>query len=82
MLYEVITEGLAYAFGELLADIGRWLLLGILVAGLLSWALPADFFARHLGGEISSLLIMLVVGIPLYICASASTPVAARNNFV
>jgi uncharacterized protein len=72
-----LKDGLAYAFGELLADIGRWLLLGILVAGVLAWWLPDDFFARYLGGEFSSLLIMLVVGIPLYICASASTPVAA-----
>jgi hypothetical protein len=72
-----LRDGLAYAFGELLADIGRWLLLGILVAGVLAWALPDDFFARQLGGEFSSLLLMLVIGIPLYICASASTPVAA-----
>jgi uncharacterized membrane protein YraQ (UPF0718 family) len=72
-----LRAGLSYAFGELLADIGRWLLLGILVAGVLAWWLPDDFFARHLGGEVTSLLIMLLVGIPLYICASASTPVAA-----
>lgn len=72
-----LRSGLSFAFGELLADIGRWLLLGILVAGVLAWALPDDFFARYLGGEFSSLLIMLAVGIPLYICASASTPVAA-----
>jgi uncharacterized protein len=69
-------DGLAYAFGELLGDIGKWLLLGVGIAGLLSYLLPADFF-NILGGEFASLLIMLLVGIPLYICASASTPVAA-----
>ncbi len=52
-------------------------MLGILVAGVIAYVVPDDFFARYLGGELSSLLIMLVVGIPLYICASASTPVAA-----
>ncbi len=38
---------------------------------------PAAFMERWLGGGFSSMLVMLVVGIPLYICASASTPVAA-----
>jgi hypothetical protein len=38
---------------------------------------PDDFFIRYMGNELVSLLIMLGVGIPLYICASASTPVAA-----
>ncbi len=53
------------------------MLLGIAIAGLISYFVPEDFFGRYLAGEFSSLLIMLVVGIPLYICASASTPVAA-----
>lgn len=72
-----LREGLEYAFGELLGDIGKWLLLGIVIAGVISWLVPDDFFLRYLGSEVLSLLIMLVVGIPLYICASASTPIAA-----
>lgn len=47
------------------------------MAGLLSALLPADFFTRHLGNEPLSLLLMLGIGVPLYICASASTPIAA-----
>jgi len=72
-----IRHGLHYAFGELLEDIGKWLLLGIVIAGLITYFVPDDFFVRYLNNEILSLLIMLGVGIPLYICASASTPVAA-----
>ena len=53
------------------------MLLGILVAGALSAILPADFFARYLRSETVSLLVMLGIGVPLYICASASTPIAA-----
>ncbi len=52
-------------------------MLGIVIAGLITYFVPDDFFIRYLGNEILSLLIMLGVGIPLYICASASTPVAA-----
>lgn len=72
-----VRAGLAYAFGDLLGDIGKWLLIGIAVAGVISYLVPDDFFIRYLSSEFTSLLIMLVVGIPLYICASASTPIAA-----
>jgi uncharacterized membrane protein YraQ (UPF0718 family) len=70
-------DGLTYAFGELLKDIGGWLLLGIFIAGLISYFVPDDFFTDFFAGEFASLFIMLLVGIPIYICASASTPVAA-----
>ena len=76
-LLQKLKDGVVYAFTDLLKDIGGWLLLGILIAGIISYFVPDDFVDRFLGGEYSSLLIMLVVGIPLYICASASTPIAA-----
>ena len=72
-----LKDGIIYAFTALLKDIGVWLLLGILIAGIISYFVPIDFVDRYLGGEYSSLLIMLIIGIPLYICASASTPIAA-----
>lgn len=68
---------MSYAFGDLLGDIGKWLLIGVLLAGIISALVPDDFFITYLNNEVLSLLIMLGVGIPLYICASASTPVAA-----
>lgn len=72
-----IEKGLGYAFSGLLKDIGGWLMLGIGIAGIISFFVPVGFVEQYLGGEYSSLLIMLVIGIPLYICASASTPIAA-----
>lgn len=76
-LLQRVRAGLAYAFGDLLGDIGKWLLIGIVVAGVISSLVPDDFFLHYLSSEFTSLLIMLGVGIPLYICASASTPIAA-----
>ncbi|GAB6125743.1 SO_0444 family Cu/Zn efflux transporter [Humidesulfovibrio idahonensis] len=69
--------GLGDAFGEMLADVGGWLLAGVLVAGAISAFLPPDLFVDIPGGELSSMLAMLLVGIPLYVCASSSTPIAA-----
>ncbi|MCD6581437.1 MAG: SO_0444 family Cu/Zn efflux transporter [Desulfuromusa sp.] len=75
--FDRVRNGLAYAFGDLLGDIGKWLLIGIGVAGVIATLVPDEFFIRYLDNEFLSLLIMLGVGIPIYICASASTPVAA-----
>jgi uncharacterized membrane protein YraQ (UPF0718 family) len=72
-----LRSGLHYAFYELFADLGKWLLLGIAIAGVIAYGVPDDFFLRHLNNGFVSLLVMLGIGIPLYICASASTPVAA-----
>ena len=72
-----IGQGISYAFNDLLKDIGGWLLLGVAVAALISVLVPEDFIGRHLNQGNLSLLIMLLVGIPLYICATASTPIAA-----
>lgn len=76
-LGERLHEGLAYAFGEMLGDIGKWLLIGIGIAGVISVLIPAGFIEQHLSGGIVPMLVMLVAGIPLYVCASASTPIAA-----
>ena len=72
-----MAAGVHYAFGELLKDIGGWLLIGVLVAGLVATLLLDDFFALLFEHQAASLVLMLLVGIPLYMCASASTPVAA-----
>lgn len=76
-LAQRLRGGMRFAFGDLLGDIGKWLIFGILLAGIISYLVPDDFIERYLGSEFLSLLIMLIVGIPLYICASASTPIAA-----
>jgi hypothetical protein len=69
--------GIRYAFVELLGDISKWLVVGIVLAGVISYAVPYELVSSYLGGGIVSMLFMLVVGIPLYICATASTPLAA-----
>ena len=53
------------------------MLIGILLAGIISYAIPENLIQNYLGGGTGSMLVMLLVGIPLYICATASTPLAA-----
>jgi hypothetical protein len=76
-LLERMRSGLAFAFGGLLADMGPSLLFGILIAGMISALVPPGFIEQNLGGGIRPMLVMLLVGIPLYVCATASTPIVA-----
>ncbi len=76
-LRQRLVAGIRFAFGDLLGDIGKWLLIGILISGIISYFVPENFFTQYLSGEYLSLLAMLLIGIPIYICASASTPIAA-----
>jgi len=69
-------QALCYAGADLLDDIAKWLAVGIVLAGIMLTFIPPGWLAQW-GGGLSAMLIMLVVGVPMYICAVASTPVAA-----
>jgi hypothetical protein len=74
---EKIGAGLRYAKDELWGDLAGWFFIGLLAAGLITALVPDELISTYLGGGLSSMLLMLLIGIPLYICASASTPIAA-----
>lgn len=74
---EKFRAGVSYALNDLWNDIAVWFLVGILLSGLITALIPADVLTRYLGGGLPSMLIMLAAGIPIYICATASTPIAA-----
>jgi len=72
-----IMEGVRYAATELWAELAIPFFIGLLLAGVITVVVPEEFFTAYLGGGFTSMLVMLVFGIPLYICATASTPIAA-----
>jgi len=72
-------RALRYGFLVLPADIGKALLAGLIIAAVISAAFPDDFFSVYLaaGGGALAMVVMMAVGIPMYVCATASVPVAA-----
>jgi len=66
-----------YAFVELLQDISKWLIIGFLVAALISVVLPNDFFSAFKGLGLLEILVVLAASVPIYICATGSIPIAA-----
>ncbi|MCH4292718.1 SO_0444 family Cu/Zn efflux transporter [Shewanella sp. 3B26] len=73
---ERIWHGLVYASTDLVRDTAIWLLIGLFFAALVQTYVPADFLAQW-GNGILAMLVMVLVSIPMYICATASTPIAA-----
>ena len=69
----------AYGFRTIVDEVAFWIVAGLVVTGILMALLPDDFFSSSLGLDsgIVPMLLMAVIGVPLYTCASMSTPIAA-----
>jgi uncharacterized membrane protein YraQ (UPF0718 family) len=72
-----VVKGLKYGFVTLPRDIGKPMLAGLIIAAAISAVVPKDFFANILGVGIFAMVVMMFLGIPVYVCATASVPVAA-----
>ena len=71
-----VRSSLHYAATELLDDTALWLLVGLGFAALVQTYLPDDFLSSW-GNGLLAMLVMVLISIPMYICATASTPIAA-----
>lgn len=69
--------GIKYAYMDLLQDIAKPFVVGILIAGCISFFLPDDIVLLANKHHIISIFLMLIAGIPMYVCATSSTPIAA-----
>jgi len=72
-----LSRGLKYGFVTLPRDIGKAMLLGLVIAAVISALVPDGYFAEKLGTGIFAMVVMMFLGIPVYVCATASVPVAA-----
>jgi len=67
---------LNYSFITLPKDIAKPLVYGIVIASLINLFLPENLFLTYLGDGVFSMLFMIIIGTPLYVCATASIPIA------
>lgn len=76
-LRDKVTQMMRYGFETLPSDIGKELVLGLILAALITVLVPDDFFAAFLGNHALTMLAMLALGLPMYVCATGSVPIAA-----
>ena len=72
-----LFAALKYGFITLPNDIGKALIVGIIIAGVIGAFVPPNYLAGVLGTGILAMLVMMAMGIPVYVCATASVPIAA-----
>ena len=75
-LHTKLKEGMVFSYDKMLRNIVNWLLIGLVIAAIMKTYLPGDFF-EHYGQGLLAMVVMAIIGVPMYVCAIASTPIAA-----
>ena len=76
LLLSKLQQAFKYSTQNMIADTATWLLIGLFFAALIQTYVPSDFLAKW-GSGLLAMTVMVLVSIPMYICATASTPIAA-----
>ena len=71
-----LKEALRYAFVDMMQDIGKWLVVGLVVAGLITVFVPDSAFGIFKDNSLASMLLVLCIAVPMYLCATGSIPIA------
>ena len=71
-----IIEALHYAYIDMMESVGKWLVVGLFVAGLITVFVPDTYFEVFKDNSLSSMLLVLCISIPMYLCATGSIPIA------
>jgi uncharacterized membrane protein YraQ (UPF0718 family) len=64
-----------FIYHDLVDDLAKWVILGLFLGAAIDYFVPVNILGQLNG--FSGKLIMIAIGIPLYICASSTTPIAA-----
>ncbi len=75
--HNALLRALRYGFVTLPRDIGLSLAIGIAIAGAMSVFVSPGQLHLYMGGGILSVLLLMAAGVPVYVCATASVPIAA-----
>ena len=71
-----VKIALQYAYVDMMEDIGKWLAVGLVIAGLITVYVPDEFFQQFAGNSLIGILMVLLFAIPMYLCATGSIPIA------
>jgi len=73
---KTFKEAFVYGFRVIPSEIARWLIIGVVIGGAISALVPEDFGSRYLHSPLLSYVVILLISIPIYVCATGSIPIA------
>lgn len=68
---------LRYGFVDMIQDLGKWIVIGLVIAAIITVAVPDEFFTRFNDYPILNMLVILTFSVPMYLCATGAIPIAA-----
>ncbi len=71
-----MVEAIRYGFVDMVASVGKWLVIGLVIASLITVAVPDDLLLSLSRYPILAMLLMVVIAVPMYVCATGSIPIA------
>ena len=71
-----MKEALYYGFVQMVQSIGKWLVLGLVIAALIIVLVPQDFFVSLGDRPLLAMLVVVAIAVPMYVCATGSIPIA------
>ena len=74
--FSKLKDALEYAYVDMIEDIGKWLVIGLVIAGIITSVIPTEYFAFFKDNTLASMLLVLLISMPMYLCATGSIPIA------
>lgn len=71
-----VKSALYYGFFQMVQSIGKWLVLGLVIAALITVCVPSEFFVSLADRPLLAMLAVVVIAVPMYVCATGSIPIA------
>lgn len=71
-----LIEAVRYGLVDMVASVGKWLVIGLVVAALITVAVPDSLFTGLADYPLLAMLAVVAVAVPMYVCATGSIPIA------
>lgn len=73
---EKLLDALKYGFVDMVQNIGKWLIIGLVIAAAITVFVPDGFFTAFAKYPLLSMIAVVIVAVPMYVCSTGSIPIA------